>query len=69
MFPKARLDALTDGVFSVAMTLLMLDIRLPDDFHPAGDCELLQGFERLWQLEPAEPPDRLTTQDICGRRD
>jgi hypothetical protein len=30
-----RLDTLTDGVFSVAMTLLVLDVRLPEDFHPA----------------------------------
>lgn len=34
-FAKARLDTLTDGVFSVAMTLLVLDVRLPEDFHPA----------------------------------
>jgi uncharacterized membrane protein len=32
MYPKARLDALHDGVFSVAMTLLVLDVHLPDDF-------------------------------------
>jgi len=48
MFAKARLDALTDGVFSVAMTLLVLDVRLPDDFHPADDGELLQGLVSLW---------------------
>jgi uncharacterized membrane protein len=28
MIPKPRLDALTDGVFAVAMTLLMFDLRL-----------------------------------------
>ena len=48
MYPKARLDALHDGIFSVAMTLLVLDVRLPDDFHPADGGELLQGFARLW---------------------
>jgi uncharacterized membrane protein len=48
MFPKARLDALTDGVFSVAMTLLVLDVRLPDDFHPVHDGEFLQGLVSLW---------------------
>jgi uncharacterized membrane protein len=31
MFAKARVDALTDGVFSVAMTRLVLDVRLPED--------------------------------------
>jgi uncharacterized membrane protein len=35
MYPKARLDALTDGLFGVAMTILVLDVRLPDDFHRA----------------------------------
>ena len=34
MYPKARLDALTDGLFGVAMTILVLDVRLPDNFHP-----------------------------------
>jgi uncharacterized membrane protein len=48
MFAKARLDALTDGVFSVAMTLLVLDVRLPEDFHPVDDRELLQGLVSLW---------------------
>jgi uncharacterized membrane protein len=48
MYSKARLDALQDGIFSVAMTLLVLDVRLPDDFHPADSRELLRGFARLW---------------------
>jgi uncharacterized membrane protein len=48
MFPKARLDALHDGIFSVAMTLLVLDVRLPDDFSPANDSEFLHGLLRLW---------------------
>ena len=48
MFAKTRLDALTDGVFAVAMTLLVLDVRLPEDFHPADDGELLRGLVSLW---------------------
>jgi uncharacterized membrane protein len=28
-FPRARVDALTDGIFAFAMTLLVLEIRLP----------------------------------------
>jgi TMEM175 potassium channel family protein len=48
MFSKARLDALHDGIFSVAMTLLVLDVRFPEDFHPVDGGELLQGFTRLW---------------------
>jgi uncharacterized membrane protein len=48
MFSKARLDTLSDGIFAVAMTLLILDVRLPDDFHPGDGAELLQGLGALW---------------------
>jgi uncharacterized membrane protein len=48
MFSKARLDTLSDGIFGVAMTLLILDVRLPDDFHPKDVRDLLQGFADLW---------------------
>jgi TMEM175 potassium channel family protein len=48
MFSKARLDTLSDGIFAVAMTLLILDVRLPDDFHPRDGGELLQGVYALW---------------------
>ncbi len=48
MFSKARLDALSDGIFAVAMTLLVLDVRLPDDFHPRDGGELLHGLAGLW---------------------
>ena len=48
MFAKARLDTLSDGIFGVAMTLLILDVRLPDDFHPADGNELIHGLLGLW---------------------
>ena len=48
-YPKGRLDALTDGIFSVAMTLLVLDVRLPDDFTANSNGDLLRG---LIGLEP-----------------
>ena len=44
MFSQARLDTLGDGIFAVAMTLLILDVRLPDDFHP-GDGAGLRSTE------------------------
>ncbi len=47
MFPKSRLDALTDGVFSVAMTLLVIDLRLPESFQPQSAAELLHRIEEL----------------------
>ena len=43
MFSKARLDTLSDGIFGVAMTLLVLDVRLPDDFHPSDSAELFRA--------------------------
>ena len=48
MFPKARLDTLSDGIYGVAMTLLVLDMRLSDDFHPRDGSELLEGLGQLW---------------------
>lgn len=46
---KYRLEALIDGVFAVALTLLVLDIRLPNDLPAATDTVLatqLFGLER-----------------------
>jgi uncharacterized membrane protein len=48
MFSKARLDALSDGIFAVAMTLLVLDVRLPEDFQPGDGAQLLRGLGTLW---------------------
>jgi uncharacterized membrane protein len=44
MYPKNRLDALSDAVFGVAMTLLVLDVRLPEEFRPHDANELLQAL-------------------------
>jgi uncharacterized membrane protein len=44
---KARLDALTDGVFAVAMTLLVIDLKLPESFHPTSNAELMAGIGHL----------------------
>ncbi len=38
--PNARLLALSDGVIAVAITLLVLDIRLPEGFGEYSDAEL-----------------------------
>lgn len=47
LIQKSRLDALVDGVFAVAMTLLVIDIKLPDGFHPATGAELLDALSAL----------------------
>ncbi len=41
---KGRLDALTDGVFAFAMTLLVVKFDLPEDFHPKSAAELSAGL-------------------------
>ena len=49
LYPRSRLDALSDAVFGVAMTLLVLDVRLPEEFHPSNAWELVHGLSALWQ--------------------
>jgi uncharacterized membrane protein len=44
---KGRLDALTDGVFAFAMTLLVVNFELPEDFHPTSAAELISAFVGL----------------------
>ena len=63
MFAKSRLDALHDGIFSVAMTLLVLDVRLPEDFHPRDAAELTSAIGNLW---PKFLPYLLSFTIICG---
>jgi uncharacterized membrane protein len=48
MHPKVRIDALTDGIFAVAMTILVLDLRLPDDFRPADAHAMATALLGLW---------------------
>jgi uncharacterized membrane protein len=44
---KHRLEALTDGVFAVAMTLLVIELKLPEDVAAHGPSELARGLVRL----------------------
>jgi Endosomal/lysosomal potassium channel TMEM175 len=48
MYPKLRLDALTDGIFAVAMTILVLDLRLPEEFHAVDDNAMARALLGLW---------------------
>jgi uncharacterized membrane protein len=45
---RNRIEALTDGVFAVAMTLLVLDIKVPELQQPTGTAELPLKLLALW---------------------
>lgn len=45
--PRSRLEGLTDGVFAFAMTLLVINIELPRDFHPKTNQEFLHALSGL----------------------
>jgi uncharacterized membrane protein len=47
--PRARLDALADAVYGVAMTLLVIAIALPDNFKPHSAEEFGRA---LYELRP-----------------
>lgn len=45
---RNRIEALTDGVFAVAMTLLVLDIKVPEFQQPLTTAELAMKLFALW---------------------
>ena len=47
-FPKSRIDALTDGIFAFAMTLLVLEIRLPPGLPIKSSADLIAHLQSLW---------------------
>lgn len=48
MYPRHRLEALADGIFGVAMTLLVLEIRIPDGADPKSDGDMVALLISLW---------------------
>ena len=43
-----RLEAFSDGVFAIVITLLVLEIRVPQIPHPHADVELFHLLLRMW---------------------
>ena len=41
LLSKGRVEALTDGIFAIVMTLLVLELKVPDLPHTAGRDEIL----------------------------
>jgi len=50
MLGKSRIEALSDGVFSITMTLLVLKLEVPPVMHHASNADML---EQLLNLTPA----------------
>ena len=49
MYPKVLPRcASSDSIFGVAMTLLVLDVRLPESFQPRDASELVHALFELW---------------------
>jgi uncharacterized membrane protein len=64
MFPRHRLDALADGIYGVAMTLLVLEIRIPDGADFKTDGQLMALFV---SLTPKFWPYALSFAVLAGR--
>ena len=47
---KARLEALSDGVFAIAMTLLVLEIKVPELDRHVDAATLWRAVRALWPL-------------------
>jgi uncharacterized membrane protein len=47
MLGKSRIEALSDGVFSIAMTLLVLKLEAPEVMHHASNDEMLRQLLAL----------------------
>jgi uncharacterized membrane protein len=45
--PKHRIDALTDGIYAIVMTILVLEIKLPAQAHYGTAAELVQALAKL----------------------
>jgi uncharacterized membrane protein len=48
VFTPNRLEALTDAVFAIVMTLLVLEISIPEIAHPSLQAELPRRLFELW---------------------
>jgi len=48
VFTPNRLEALTDGVFAIVMTLLVLEISIPEIAHSSLQAELPRRLLELW---------------------
>ncbi len=45
---KTRLEALSDGIFAIAMTLLVLDLKVPERSHHMNGAQMVQQLAAMW---------------------
>jgi len=50
MMNRARIEALSDGVFAIVMTLLIIDIKVPQLAQPESGRELMGHLWQAWPL-------------------
>lgn len=48
MLSKSRIEGLSDGVFSITMTLLVIRLEIPEVMHHSSNQEMLQQMLALW---------------------
>ena len=46
----SRIDGLADGIFAIVMTLLIIEIRVPEFEKPIGNGELWHSLQELSHL-------------------
>ncbi|MFN7957359.1 MAG: TMEM175 family protein [Holophagaceae bacterium] len=50
LIAKHRLEALVDGVFAIAMTILVLEVKVPDLLDHRSATELLDRLRHAWPI-------------------
>lgn len=49
VYGKHRIEALADGLFAIVMTLLVLELRIPDLPHSSSNAEIMHALVPLWR--------------------
>lgn len=47
---KHRIEALADGLFAIVMTLLVLELKVPEIAHRATNAELMHELSSMWRV-------------------
>jgi uncharacterized membrane protein len=48
IYPRFRADALTDGIYAIVMTLLILELKLPAGVNYTSGADLAHALVHLW---------------------